>query len=401
MVEIITILFIVELALFAFVDYCKYGTVYTPVVFLGGPFAVVMLFAVYVNSRVGFLPVTEYSLLLWCCGLLLFWIPGCVLTFGAVPGKLTNPFAGISGNYFLTKTIQIISWISLAVLFISCANSFRKYGTFRSDAFSTDFASHGVAAHCLNLMKFNAAYLFAARDSRKMQNMAIIGLTFLFLLLYNVKGAIFLTALVCLFAKFIVSQSRLNIRKVIFLILLGTGIFAFSYYVSLGFLNIKFLVFHFIAYFVSGIVGLSEYLRQGGAVDTDFRLVFLPLTNFYYAVTGGEIITKISDSWVATSLVHVKNSNVKTFFGDIYISAGIIKGGLIVSFFGFTSYLFLVLTILKKSIPFLILYLFVILSLMLGWFAFYFNSIFYYEITVYVILVSFIAMLARTSLAAE
>ncbi|MBW1637388.1 MAG: hypothetical protein JRJ68_14090, partial [Deltaproteobacteria bacterium] len=283
MVELITILFIAELALFAFIDFCKTGTIYTPIVFLGAPFAVVMVFAVYISPHIGFLPVTQYTLLIWCAGIFLFWLPGATLIFAVVDTKLTAPFSGMSSRYFFNKTVQGFSWICILILFVSAAHSFLRYGTVRSDAFSADFASHGIAAHCLNIMKYNAAFLFASKDSRKIQPVMIVALTFLFLLLYNVKGAIFLTALVSLFAKFIVSESRLNIRKIVLLVTLGTTIFVLSYYVSLGELNPDFLIFHFVGYIVSGIVGLGEYLRHGGAVDTDFRMVFLPLVNLYSA----------------------------------------------------------------------------------------------------------------------
>ena len=42
----------------------------------------------------------------------------------------------------------------------------------------------------------------------------------------------------------------------------------------------------------------------------------------------------VSDVWVPTSIIYVKQSNVKTFFGEIYIYAGLAKGLVSIFIFG-------------------------------------------------------------------
>ncbi len=317
MVEVLTVLFFLELSLFVIVDYHKYSTIYTPVLFLGVPFAFVLLVAVFVSSRVGFLPVSEYAVLIWCLGLVLFWLSGSILTFAAINTKVVFPFVKITSHKYITTFIQIVSWIFLIILFISFANSYLLHGTLGGEGFSRDFASNGISAHCLSLMKYNVAYLVTVRDSNKIKTSFIVILTFLFLFLYNVKGAIILTALVCLFAKYIMSQSKLNFGKILTVILLGIIFFILSYAIALGSFDVNFIIFHFLAYVIAGIVGLSEHLRQGLPIDTDFLLIIQPIKNLYNALTGGEITDRISDFWVATSIIYAKKSNVKTFFGDI------------------------------------------------------------------------------------
>lgn len=391
MVEIVTALFVFELSLFLFVDWFKYNTLYTPIFFLGAPFAVVLIFAVFLGPLFGFLPVSVDAVIVWCIGTFIFWFSGGLLTYATINNRLILPFANISACRSITTTIVVISWIFIFILLGSFLNSFARHGTIGGEVFSADFASHGIAAHCLSLMKYNAAYLFAVEDGRKKQRHIIIIITFVFLLLYNVKGAIILTALVSLFAKFIMSQSKLNLKKIVTIVLAGTIVFVLSYGIALGTINYKFLIFHFLAYVFAGIVGLSEHLRQGLSVDFDFLLIMQPIRNIYNVLTGGDVANQISDFWVTTNIFYAKQSNVKTFFGTIYIYAGMIKGLLITSFFALSSYLFFIITIVKRRMHYLIVYLLIGSSLMLGWFDFYFNNLFYYEVVVYVFFVVFVS----------
>lgn len=393
MVEILTVLFFLELSLFVMVDYHKYSTIYTPVLFLGVPFAFVLLVAVFVSSHVGFLPVSEYAVLIWCLGLILFWLSGSILTFAAINTKVVFPFVKITTHGYITTFIGVVSWIFIIILFVSFSHSYLLHGTIGGEDFSRDFASRGIAAHCLSLMKYNVAYLVTVRNTNKIHTSFIVILTFMFLFLYNVKGGIILTALVCLFAKFIMSQSKLNFGKILIVILFGVIFFVLSYVIALGSFNFNFIIFHFLAYVIAGIVGLSEHLRQGLPVDTDFLLIIQPIRNLYNALSGGEVASTISEYWVATSTIYAKKSNVKTLFGSIYMYSGLIKGILVVSIFGITSYFFLVITILKKNLIYLILYLFMISSLMLGWFDYLFNNLFYYEVIVYAFFVTFMSKL--------
>jgi hypothetical protein len=391
MVEIVTVLFVLELSLFLFVDWFKYNTLYTPVFFLGVPFAVVLLFAVSLGPLFGFLPLTVDAVIVWCIGILIFWFSGALLTYATVNNRLILPFTNISTCRSVTKTIEVVSWLFISILFCSFLNSFARHGTIGGEAFSADFASHGIAAHCLSLMKYNAAYLFVAEDGRKKQRNIIVIVTFVFLLLYNVKGAIILTALVSLFAKFILYQSKLDLKKIMTIMLLGIIVFVLSYGIALGTINYKFLTFHFLAYVIAGIVGLSEYLRQGLPVDFDFLHIIQPMKNIYNVLMGGGVVSQISDFWVTTNVSYAKQSNVITFFGAIYIYAGIIKGLIFTSFFALASYLLFIITIVKRRLHYLIVYLFIGSSLMLGWFDFYFNNLFYYEVVLYVLFVVFVS----------
>lgn len=386
MAELITGLLVLELFLFVLIDFYKYGTLYTPVFFLGTPFMIVLLVAVFVTSRLGFYSVDAYAVVVWCLGLFVFWASGNIFTFAAIKGKIVLPFHGFVCNRYVSTVIRCLSWLFLLLLFLQFVRVYRGVGGVGSDEFSDKFASHGLAAHCLSLMKFNAAYLCGDIGKRK-QTVVIVLLTFVFLFIYNVKGGIILTALVCLFTSFAVNRSKFNVRKVLFIISIGVFFFVLSYAISLGEIDLYFIVFHFLTYIVAGVVGLSQHLVNELPVDIDYLIVIQPVANLVRAVAGIEVVDRVSDYWVVISTVYSKQSNVKTFFGDIFIYAGFIKGLLLSSFFGLASYFFLVVTIVNKTIVYLVLYFFLASSLMLGWFNFYFNDLFYYEVVVYVVCV--------------
>jgi len=388
MVELLFLLFVFELSLFVIVDYYKYSTVFTPALFLGAPFAFVLFLAVFVCSSHGFFPVTASAVVLWCLGLFLFWLSGSFLTFAVIKGRVAFLCREIETDNYITLLVRCVSWVFIFFLLLSFVRSYSTYGTIGGDDFSEAFASHGIAAHCLSLLKFNAAFLASVNDEKRFQNTIIVLLTFVFLVLYNVKGGIILTALVCLFSRQIMSRSKINVFKIFIIVVLGMSFFALSYLVSLGSIDLDFIVAHFFAYVVAGIVGLSEHLRHQLPVDYDVLLIFQPLRNIYVYITGGEVAERISDFWVTTSVVYAKKSNVKTFFGDIYIYAGLMKGALIVSILGLSSYCILICTVVLRRLLFLILYLFVISAFMLGWFNFYFNDLFYYEMILYVVFIT-------------
>ncbi len=392
MVEALSILFVFELTLFVLVDYYKFNTIYTPALCLGAPFAIVLLVAVFVGPYFDFLPLSEASVILWCIGLLLFWLPGAVLMFAVLEGKIAFPFENIVSSDGINTVIRIISWLFIIILLLSSVRSYLIHGTIAGESFSKDFASQGFAAHCLSMMKYNVAYLVAVNSGKKIQSYIITILTFVFLFLYNVKGGIILTALVCLFARFIMLRSKLNFLKIISIIILGSMFFVLSYVIALGEFSFNFILFHFLAYILAGIVGLSEHLKQGLPVDVDFLIIFQPVINLFHVVTGGDVSRAISELWVDTNLIYAKQSNVKTFFGSIYVYSGGVKGMLVSLTAGLLSYYLLVITIVKKKLTYLILYLFVVASLMLGWFDFYFNNLFFYEVVVYVFIVSLMSL---------
>jgi hypothetical protein len=78
--------------------------------------------------------------------------------------------------------------------------------------------------------------------------------------------------------------------------------------------------------------------------------------------------------------------NVRTFFGTIYVYGGLVKGILFAAGSGFIIYSLKVYTFFARKIIFMVLFSIFISALFLGWFDFYFNKLFFYEVTVYAFL---------------
>jgi hypothetical protein len=107
--------------------------------------------------------------------------------------------------------------------------------------------------------------------------------------------------------------------------------------------------------------------------------LYQPFFNIYYKISGLPLKNVISESVVKIDSFH-SGSNVKTFFGSIYIYGGRI-GGIFTSFiWGGFCYLVLISTIRLRNIISFIIYLYIVSALFLGWFDIYFNTIGYYEI---------------------
>ncbi|RJX18231.1 MAG: hypothetical protein C4575_11030 [Desulforudis sp.] len=387
MLYLAAILFGLEVFLFLLADRKIYNSIYTPVGFLGVPFVAVVTLSVLVGNRIGFVQPDVLTILIFIYGAALFWLPGMLLSMGTVSAELkVSPFTFIRFDQVVNRTIRLLSWLFLLIVTLGFARTYLVYGRIGSEAFSAAFAGGGLVGHCLSMMKYNAAYLFASERRVSFGTLFLFLTTLLFLMMYNVKGWVIMTLLVALVARHLLYQSRVNVVKVVAILALGTGIFAVSYVISLGNVDPVFLFEHFFHYLFAGVAGLSEHLRAGVETDHDFLMLFQPIRNIVYFLLGKEVVGSFSEFWVNIHLFGTRTSNVKTFFGDIIVFGGIAKGSVVVIWAGLASYALLLFSLVKRSGIALVLYLFFAVSLALGWFAYYFNSLFYYEVVCYVFL---------------
>jgi|GEM_PF-3177157 hypothetical protein len=388
MLYIAAILFALEILLFLLADRRIFNTIYTPIGFLGLPFVAVVALSVLLGNRIGFLRTDIFTIGIFMYGTALFWLPGMLLSVCTIKNRIEVwPFALIRFDTLVSRLIKTVSYLFLLIVSAGFVLTYLLVGGIGSDRFGTAFAGGGLVGHCLGMMKYNAAYLFASERRLTLGTALVFLFTLVYLMIYNVKGWVIITLMVALFARHMVKQSRVNIAKIILVLVLGAGVFSASYVIALGNVDSKFIFIHFFHYLFAGVVGLSEHLRTGIQTDHDFLLLFQPLRNIVYFVLGREVMESFSEFWVNIHLFAPKTSNVKTFFGDIIVYGGFVKGSVFVVAAGLGSYALLLFALLKQSGVLLILYLFFAVTLALGWFAYYFNSLFYYEVVLYVVLI--------------
>jgi hypothetical protein len=182
-----------------------------------------------------------------------------------------------------------------------------------------------------------------------------------------------------LFGRLLIYKAKFTFKKAYFLAGIGIALFFVSYSISFGYwAPFEFVKNHFLLYTNAGLLGFSEYIRLHKDIGVSMKFLFQPIYNIYLKISGQELMNISSNLQI---LIDKENySNVKTFFGEIFIYGGFI-GGMITSFiWGGITYLFLILNVVFRDTILFIAYLILLAGLFFGWFGIYFNSLAYYEV---------------------
>lgn len=375
-------LLILEVLVLGYIDYRIFGTYYTPVLVLAAPYILVVLFNLIWGTSAGLLPLYLPSLWVWVIGLFFFWLPGLFLSvvFIRKTNIVQNPFKVLDINN--QKLIFFFHWLSLILIalmyykFIGSLTKF-KIGT---DEFSASL-SGDIAAHASVWLLIPVTFFLTVSGFTKKHflNWIIIFLWLVFAFSYNSKTWILIPIMASLIGRVLISNAKITIKKALVLLGVGLIIFFFSYSISFGYwAPWWFIKNHFTFYTNAGLLSFSEYVRLNKDIGISPEFLFEPFFNVYYKLSGQKLVSIISDLNVFIGDQHY--SNVKTFFGEIYIYGGV-AGGIFTSFiWGGICYLYLLLNVLFKDISLFIIYLILIAALFFGWFGIYYNNFTFYEL---------------------
>lgn len=186
---------------------------------------------------------------------------------------------------------------------------------------------------------------------------------------------------------------KFRIKYIIYLLLLAFLIFYLSYSLIFGYwAPLDFILNHILFYFTSSFASFSSYLRHGYPMGVNLEFLFMPIVNTYNKIVGIPLNEVISELW--TQVGPDSYSNVKTFFGTIFIYGGYI-GGIFTSFvWGVVVYLSFIL-FYKGYWFFAANTCLMLIALFFGWFDLYFNTFAYYEYMFYSILLFFTDSIIR------
>lgn len=115
------------------------------------------------------------------------------------------------------------------------------------------------------------------------------------------------------------------------------------------------------------------------------EVLFMPIINLYNKLMGLPLEKVYSDLW--TDVGPGLQSNVKTFFGTIYIYGGLWGGILTIIIYSLVAHVLLIFS-LYRNYFFYFAYCLCLSALALGWFDLFFNMIAFYEYIVFAILIS-------------
>ncbi|GET29338.1 hypothetical protein SD074_15400 [Prolixibacter sp. SD074] len=147
-------------------------------------------------------------------------------------------------------------------------------------------------------------------------------------------------------------------------------------------------------YLIAGPIGFSEHLNQNLPIGTNPSYAFTPIINIFNFIFGKPPIDVISSYvvYIPTDF----STNVKTFFGTLYVYSGIKY--VITSFtLGFIFYIYLLIFIYSIKIniaPLIVtLYSFMMGLLFMGWFDCYIIHLQFYEVPFIAIFLHFLSKL--------
>ena len=381
--------FIISLSIIYF-DKKFYGTYYTPTIALSVPMLFISLLAVIFAQQIGFYPIYLSIFYLWGIGLFFFWLGGIILSMiicrkgnKQFPTKHYLNLLNKNKKKILLIGVVLASYIDIYI----CINMI-KHNFIFDDNWEYVIGT-GIFAHISLFFKLISIFSFSC-ISYKNKRSFNIGYIFIFLsalllsITYTVKSGILILLLSAILLRMYIYNIKFKLKYFLYLLSLAIIVFFLSYSIVFGYLApIDFIINHTIFYFTSSIASFSQYLYQGNTMGLDFQFLFMPFFNLYNKIIGLPMQEVISDLW--TQIGVDSSSNVKTFFGTIFIYGGYC-GGIFTSFiWGLLVYFSFIMSI-KGYWIFAANTCLLISALFFGWFDLYFNTFAYYEYFFYSII---------------
>lgn len=380
-----------EVSCLTYLEYRAWKTLYTPLSALMLPYLGVLLITICIAGNYGFVSFNYDSLWVWICGLPLFAIPS--FTASALLRRYNLPVrTKIQDNrqYIPTIIVAIGFIVVTALLFKlyhTISHGFNLYGT---EEFTEEFSGKGIWAH---LREMIMPILILSLYYIKKKDYLLWLLILLMLIIqfsYMVKGAIIIAVVSALLMRLYSEKTHMNITLILGVIAGSILVFYIIYMIvpllgNDGEANmnlVEFIARHFVHYFTSGTLGWSYDLDQGVPDQNNISYIFAPFVNIYNAITGSELISPVNHFYWNTGISY---TNVRTFFGTIYIYTNAIE---------FVTYTIAVSSFIYTwkflSIIFNNVYIHIILFyycglLAMGWFEFYFFHLSVIEIPIFVL----------------
>lgn len=373
-----------EIIILNYIDYRRFKTIINPFFFLSVPFSIVLLCCIFFNKNLGFVQVYAISLWVWIVGLLLFWIAG--LAIGKSRRNLTK-------SCFSWKTVDYrpFHWLLLVCIAIT-AIKFRHIlanmgANMASKDFGSDLGTGGVLGRISNILLIAIPFYFGYKWP-KCVRLCIVAALMIYV--FSLGSKMWVTYSIV--ATMIVSSnSRKN--NSYFKTIVITAISLIAAFILYYVVNIQtedaeglrtFITRHIYFYITSGLLPLSEYVRQDiPHIPMGVSLPFITIIRIWL----GEPIPEVHSSlWITTDCETGLQSNVFTLFGQLFIEGGIRDYIVLSLLTGFISYYVFNLARASNSIFPKIASGYTMAALFFGWFNWGFFSLRIWEIYAFCLL---------------
>ena len=377
-----------ETLLLSLLDRKIYGTWYTPTVFLACPYCLVLFLYILFSKNFGFYSLYSPSVYIWCVGLLIYWFIGYLFAVLVLKKNVVREFPFYQDVRF-EKWIFILCFILAVFININIIYASKFIAPIGSDYFK-DYIGTGVVAHIAIFLRFTILYIIMVKNipSRIYIYMKwfIVLTVFFQAIVYTTKGALIILIMSVVLNCKIYSNAKIKIRYILVALISSLFIFFISYSIVFGeAAPLDFIYNHTYFYFVSSIASLSNYCMNDYQIGIAPEVLFMPIINLYNKLMGLPLEKVYSDLW--TDVGPGLQSNVKTFFGTIYIYGGLWGGILTIIIYSLVAHVLLIFS-LYRNYFFYFAYCLCLSALALGWFDLFFNMIAFYEYIVFAILIS-------------
>jgi hypothetical protein len=264
-----------------------------------------------------------------------------------------------------------------------------------SEDFGMEFCGGGVWGHLHRLIHALVIIYIYKYDNKHWYYALMVVAMFFVTFMYGVNSWVLIPAMAGLSMRLFTGKMHLRVSLFITIFVFAFVVFIISYTFALFIgrgdeaasydVIFDFICKIFIHYFISGIVGWSQDLQMGVLERPESFLVIACVINLIKAFTGGGDFVEI----INPHFIHngINGSNVRSFFGTLYVNTSIFEFILLVLFFSALMYMIKLWLMRSKSIYVALVYFFYAGMLLMGWFEYYFYHLPFLEVPVWIFLI--------------
>lgn len=399
---IFLVAFLLEVFVLTVIEYYTWNTLYTPLVCLMLPYTAILLLTLMVDGELGFVPFNYESIIVWHVGLILFAIPSfCIGTALKKMDVNIHP----SPQELPVSKFQIGIATVLCLLFMWKLKSTLSSSTafFGTDEFAEDFAGTGVWPHLREILMGLIIMFIYYLNRKRWWLMILIVLMLIVQFLYMVKGSIIIAVCAGYLMRLYCGKSHLNLKIVLTVALSAFAVFILVYMVLPLMGNEKgeadmqlfeFVIGHFMHYLTSGILGWSYDVDMGIIDKGDISIILSPFINLFNFAFGSNepMLSPVNQFYYNTGIAL---TNVRTFFGTLYIYTDYGQFTLYALTISFLLYVLKAVSLITNNIYLSFILFYYCGLLAMGWFEFYFFHLSIIEVPVLIGMLAVISFIGK------
>ncbi|MDE5574649.1 MAG: O-antigen ligase family protein, partial [Bacteroidales bacterium] len=256
------------------------------------------------------------------------------------------------------------------------------------------WAGHGFFGHLFTLlMGLNIFWMFAADKNHKRYWLYVFGFLGV-ALLFLVKCWFLIPLAGGLLLRLLTGKTKFGIKIVFLSVFTGLAFFFATYwmllYVAAADKDIPesriqqptykaeistFIAYHALAYVTAGVYGLSEDLAQNTLECRNPEVIYAPMINLCRVAGDKNYVSNINDQYIRITSNYGDRSNVRSFFGSLYVYLGTWHAAAYALVFSALIYSLFALAWKRRHTFALIIVGWIMGCLLMGWFDLYSTSL--------------------------